>query len=195
MSAGNGQKSLFGDLEPPEPEIGPWRRTRLEERLPRDLDLDLRDPDDLLTAQDLLLDVIVRNRELLKALHLRGEEEYEPGSVERLLEAEEPVVADYVRLRILPDEVESLRRVLGDALESCAELEKIRAELLRCLGGESRRAVLAAESRVKVHEAEVQRALAPLELAVAEEAGDLVELELDLEGGFSRRPRDGENGD
>ncbi len=125
------------------------------------------------------VDLLRRNRELLRALKLASVPE-DLLDVQRFRQSEAPLIHHWVLLRRgeITEDAES--DVARAALETADELAGIRRQILEGLAPDSRERVLKAEPRVSVHDFDFNRELAAIELAVAEEKGELVEISLPM---------------
>ncbi len=129
---------------------------------------------------DLYFDLLRRNREFLKALKIAGISAEEP---ELLLfrQLERPLIDNIVSLvrgDTEPGEMPGLARA---ALETAEQLAAVRLQILDGLEPAKRDRALAAEPRVRVPELMVHHEIATVEFAVAEERGEIVEIEMPVE--------------
>ena len=168
------QPSLFPDLEAEAPAtIRSWRPTLLDASGGTDVA-----PKKL---EAVLFDLLRRDRELLHALSIAGVTEDAP-EMKRLRETDGLLLLNLVLLRRgLVQEIE-IPDVVQIARESAEELAAIRRRILQDLDADQRQRVLSSESRAHIPDRHLELALAAADLAVAEELGQVVELEIPRAG-------------
>ncbi len=152
--------------------IRPWRTAQAEDWLP-----DESKPEWL---ESFLIDLLRRNRELLKALSLAGVPDDAPG-VARIRRQESPLISQVVELRQGKLSAIAGRDLLSAARRTAERLATTRREILEGLDPEPRERVIKAEPRVRVDDFALLRELAEAQFAVAEEE-DIIEIEMPLAG-------------
>jgi len=153
----------------PEPVVRPWRPALADAWADGEVTFESLEP--------YHLDLLRRNRELLKALRIANVPDG-VMDVEGVQEAETVMTGNYLLLRrgqVAPSEAAAVAR---STLEAASTLAAVREKILRSLEPEQRRRVLQAESRVRIHDYDLHQELAALEFEIAEQRGELVEFEL-----------------
>ncbi|MCP3956364.1 MAG: hypothetical protein GY719_00780 [bacterium] len=174
------QLALFPGTTLPEAplEVRPWRTALADDWRRGEVE-----PDNL---EPFLIDLVRRDRELLRALKLAGVPE-EAAEVQGFQRSEAPLIDHVVQLRrgeITEDERLALARA---ALEIADGLADLRRQILEGLDADQRERALAAEPRVRIHDSDLYRELAEAEFARAEEKGEIAlpwSAEYDLPPGF-----------
>lgn len=170
-SRNSGDLPLFRDVPGGPPPLGvrPWRTlpadTWTAERPPSAAALEQQAPE-----------VLRRDLEFLRAIELHGGQEAVSGA-DRFLECHEALVHLLVRWR---DDANASRESVNarPALETLRELAELRDRILTGLDASGLAAVQTAESRVRIPDHEVEWALRKAEFELAEEKGEVVEIEI-----------------
>ncbi|MEE8524313.1 MAG: hypothetical protein V3T72_10315 [Thermoanaerobaculia bacterium] len=149
------------------PKIRPWRATLADGWQGGDVYRESFEP--------MLVDLLRRNRELLKALKLAGVPEDAPD-VRSFQQQEAPLIDHLMVLRRGEldgaDGSDVVRSLRGTAVE----LAETRQRILEGLAAEVRVRVLGSEPRVRIPDYELNKELAAIEFAIAEEKGEIVEI-------------------
>ena len=166
------------------PSLRPWRAALADEWRHGEVDPESLERGRL---EPCLSDLLVRDRQLLKALKLAGVPEDAPD-VERFRQQEAPLIRSLLELRLGSPPEAGSAEIVRDALETVDALAEIRRQILEGLEPEQRECALKAEPRTRVTEFELHQELAPAELALAEERGQVVEIVLSREEGEGLPP-------
>ena len=152
---------------PERPRVRPWRKTLIDawgkEVSPRELETGL-------------IDLIRRDRELLRALSQHGLARDAP-EIEEVLEGERDLVIPLILVRRGELSEEKFPEAVDKVRRAASSLELLRSEILASLDDDLLKRVLMAESRIRVSDYEIFQPLAELEIAIGEERGELVSFE------------------
>ena len=166
------QLDLFPGMAPapaPTP-VRPWRTVLPDDR---------RGRFETEPLEDFLVELLRRNRQLLKALAIAGVSEDAPG-VERFRRQEKPLIDAVVELRRGQLPAAARRDLLRAALETAETLAATRRQILEGLEGDQRERAIKAEPRVRVKDWDLRQELTEAQFAVAEEEGEIIEIVLPL---------------
>ncbi len=131
------------------------------------------------TLDEFLLELLRRNRQLLKALEIAGVPGDAPG-VEQFRRQEAPLIDSVVELRRGKLSEAARRGLLRAALETAETLGATRRRILAGLEGEPRERAIKAEPRVRVKDWDLRQELAEAQFEVAEEDGEIIEIVLPM---------------
>jgi hypothetical protein len=162
------QLDLFPGMAPAKAtlKIRPWRATLADAWHRGDVRREKLDP--------ILVDLLRRNRELLKALNIAGVPPDGPD-IRHLGRQEAPLIDVLMLLRRgeLDAEGSEVAEVLFRVV---AELAATRQRILEGLAPEALERVLTAEPRVRIPDYDLNKQLAAIEFAIAEEKGEILEV-------------------
>jgi hypothetical protein len=162
------QLDLFPGLAPTKAaaKIRPWRETLADVWQRGDVRREKLDP--------VLVDLLRRDRELLKALNIAGVPLDNP-EIRNFGRQEAPLIQLLMLLR--RGELDAEGTEVAEALfRVIAELAGTRQRILEGLAPEVRERVLLSESRVRISDYDLNKELAAIEFAIAEERGEIVEI-------------------
>ncbi len=166
------QLDLFPGMTPvPAPlPVRPWRAVLPDDRRGRFE----REP-----LEDFLIELLRRNRQLLKALGLAGVPQDAPG-VERFRRQETPLIESVLELRRGKLPAAARREILRAALDTAEALAATRRRILEDLDPEPRERAIKAEPRVRIKDWDLRQELAEAQFALAEEQGEIIEIVLPM---------------
>ena len=139
------------------------------------------DEDGLERLLELHLDLLGRNMQLRRALESNGVPVDLP-ELRSFDDAEAPLLASLMRLRRGGVEPGEVGAIAASVRETIGTLEHCRQAVLQVLGDDLAHSVLASEPRMRAKRVDVLDKVVKLELATAEETGEVFEFVYELPG-------------